>query len=187
MFFRSDESGTTENFEKYLAAAGDGNYSAAPSKKFGGGVGEGKAKSAGVQQAVKAIDGGIAYMEYSYAKDGALGVAKVNTGAANPISLTAESAGKALAAATQSGFRQRSRAEARLRDEGRRRVPDRPGHLRDRLLEGAGRGEDRHAARLPVLHRLSPRVSRRSATSGYGTLPDDLRTKVLSAVGAITS
>ena len=57
VFFRSDDSGTTQNFENYLAAAGGGAYTGTPAKAFNGGVGEGQAKSAGVQQAIKATDG----------------------------------------------------------------------------------------------------------------------------------
>lgn len=102
VFFRSDESGTTENFEKYLAASGLGEWKGTPSKMFSGGVGEGQPKSAGVQQATKATDGGISYMEYSYAKDGGLGVAKVQHGGGT-VELTPASAGAALASATPVG------------------------------------------------------------------------------------
>ena len=46
-FFRSDESGTTENFTKYLKAAAEANWPGEPAKTWDG-KGEGKAKSAGV-------------------------------------------------------------------------------------------------------------------------------------------
>ena len=49
VFFRSDESGTTENFTKYLKAAAPAAWTAAPAKKWTG-KGEGKEKSAGVAE-----------------------------------------------------------------------------------------------------------------------------------------
>ncbi|HEY5249829.1 MAG TPA: phosphate ABC transporter substrate-binding protein PstS [Dermatophilaceae bacterium] len=101
VFFRSDESGTTDNFTKYLSAAAPTDWTAAPGKKWTG-KGEGKEKSAGVANAVKATPGGITYAEWSYAKDNKLGIAQIDNGA-GPVELTGESAGKAVAAAKQVG------------------------------------------------------------------------------------
>ena len=101
VFFRSDESGTTENFTKYLQAAAPAKWTAEPGKKWTG-KGEGKEKSAGVATAVKSTEGGITYAEWSYAKDNKLGIAKVDTGA-GPVELTGETAGKAVAAAKVAG------------------------------------------------------------------------------------
>jgi phosphate transport system substrate-binding protein len=102
VFFRSDESGTTENFTNYLKAAAPSAWSAAPGKKWTG-KGEGKEKSAGVSSAVASTDGGITYTEWSYATQNKLAMAKVDTGSGTPVELTGESAGKAVAAAKQSG------------------------------------------------------------------------------------
>lgn len=101
VFFRSDESGTTENFTKYLAAAGNGVWTAPPAKAWSG-TGEGKEKSAGVAEGVKSTADSITYVEWSYARDNDLGVAKVDNGS-GAVELTGESAGKAVAVATQSG------------------------------------------------------------------------------------
>ncbi|TDO27835.1 phosphate transport system substrate-binding protein [Kribbella sp. VKM Ac-2527] len=101
VFFRSDESGTTENFAKYLAAAGGGAWKGEPAKKWTG-TGAGKEKSAGVAEGVKSTKNSITYVEWSYAVDNKLGVAQIDAGA-GAVELTAESAGKALAAAKQSG------------------------------------------------------------------------------------
>jgi phosphate transport system substrate-binding protein len=102
VFFRSDESGTTENFTTYLKAAAPDAWTAAPGKKWTG-KGEGKEKSAGVSSAVASTDGGITYTEWSYASQNKLAVAKVDTGAGTPVELTGETAGKAVAAAGQVG------------------------------------------------------------------------------------
>ncbi|WP_404385147.1 phosphate ABC transporter substrate-binding protein PstS [Knoellia locipacati] len=101
VFFRSDESGTTENFTKYLKAAAPANWAGEPAKTWDG-KGEGKAKSAGVAEGVKSTDGGITYVEWSYAKDNDLGVAAIDNGA-GPVELTSETVGKAVATAKQTG------------------------------------------------------------------------------------
>jgi phosphate transport system substrate-binding protein len=101
VFFRSDESGTTENFTKYLSAAAPKDWTAEPAKKWTG-KGQGKEKSAGVASGVKATDGGITYVEWSYAKDNNLGIAQIDNGA-GPVELTGPAVGKAVSAATQTG------------------------------------------------------------------------------------
>jgi len=101
VFFRSDESGTTENFTKYLHAAAAADWPADPAKKWSG-KGEGKEKSAGVANAVKSTEGGITYAEWSYAKDNKLGIASIDNGA-GAVELTGETVGKAVGIATQSG------------------------------------------------------------------------------------
>ena len=101
VFFRSDESGTTENFTKYLKAAAPANWAGEPAKKWTG-KGEGKEKSSGVSEGVKSTDGGITYVELSYAKDDSLGVAQIDNGA-GAVELTSESVGKAISTAKQTG------------------------------------------------------------------------------------
>ncbi|MGW7686503.1 phosphate ABC transporter substrate-binding protein PstS [Kribbella sp. NPDC054772] len=102
VFFRSDESGTTENFTKYLKAAGGGAWTKDPAKKWTG-TGAGKEKSAGVAEGVKSTKNSITYVEWSYAVDNKLGVAQIDNGSGTPVDLSAESAGKALAAAKTAG------------------------------------------------------------------------------------
>jgi len=101
VFFRSDESGTTENFTKYLNTAAPKDWAAKPAKKWTG-KGQGKEKSAGVAAGVKATDGGITYVEWSYAKDNKLGIAQVDNGA-GPVELSSAAVGKAVSAAKQTG------------------------------------------------------------------------------------
>ena len=137
VFFRSDESGTTENFTKYLKAAAPDAWTAEPAKKWTG-KGEGKEKSAGVAGAVKATEGGITYAEWSYAKDNKLGIAQIDNGA-GPVELTGESVGKAVAAAKQTGTGNDLRLKLDYATKEAGRLPDRPGDLRDRLLQGQGR------------------------------------------------
>jgi phosphate transport system substrate-binding protein len=101
VFFRSDESGTTENFQKYLAGAGGGAWTDEPSKVWPG-AGEGREKSSGVADGVKTTPNSLTYVEWSYAKDNGLGMAQVDNGA-GPVELTGESVGAAVASAKSVG------------------------------------------------------------------------------------
>jgi phosphate transport system substrate-binding protein len=94
VFYRSDSSGTTQNFEKYLAANDPTDFTTKPDKDSSkaGFAGQGKTGSQGVQQAIGSSEG-------------------------------------------RQQRRRGPHAQARLRDEGLGRLPDHPGHVRDRLLE----------------------------------------------------
>jgi phosphate transport system substrate-binding protein len=100
VFYRSDSSGTTQNFERYLAANDPADFKSTPDKDSSkaGFAGQGKTGSQGVQQAISSTEGGIGYDEWSYAVSGNLSTAKVDNGA-GPVELTADSAGAAVAAA----------------------------------------------------------------------------------------
>lgn len=99
VFFRSDDSGTTQNFTTYLNTAAPTAWTAAPAQKWGGSVGEGKKGSDGVQQGVAGADGGIGYMEYSFADNGGLDSAQIDNGG-GAVKLSPDSASKALDGAT---------------------------------------------------------------------------------------
>ena len=95
--FRSDESGTTDNFQKYLDAASDGAWGKGSGKTFNGGVGEGAKGNEGTSAAIKSTAGSITYNEWSYATKQGLQIAGVITSAGpDPVKLTAESAGKSI-------------------------------------------------------------------------------------------
>jgi phosphate transport system substrate-binding protein len=97
VIFRSDESGTTDNFQKYLEAASKGTWTKGSGKAFTGGVGEGSKGNEGTSAAVKGTKGAITYNEWSFAKANKLQIAKiVNSGGGEPVELTTASAGKAI-------------------------------------------------------------------------------------------
>ena len=170
VIFRSDESGTTDNFQKYLDAASDGAWGKGAGKSFAGGVGEGAKGNEGTSAAIKSTPGSITYNEWSFAKSQELSVAKIITSAGpDPVELTTETAGKAIDGVkikgegndlvldtssfykpTEAGF-----------------LPDHARHLRDRLLEvprcrGCQGGQGVPALRLSATAR---RASRTTATS----------------------
>ncbi|GJF08283.1 phosphate-binding protein PstS [Mycolicibacterium cyprinidarum] len=97
VIFRSDESGTTDNFQKYLDAASDGAWGKGAGKSFAGGVGEGAKGNEGTSAAIKNTTGSITYNEWSYATKQGLSVAQIVTSAGpEPVTLNLESAGKAI-------------------------------------------------------------------------------------------
>lgn len=98
--FRSDESGTTENFQRYLDTASGDEWGKGAAKEFKGGVGEGANGSNGAAAAVKGADGSITYVEWSFAQAQQLNVAKVITSAGpEPVALGTDSVGRTISSA----------------------------------------------------------------------------------------
>lgn len=97
VIFRSDESGTTDNFQKYLDAASDGAWGKGAGKTFNGGVGEGAKGNEGTSAAIKTTPGSITYNEWSFAKSQGLAVAKIITSAGpDAVELSVASAAKSI-------------------------------------------------------------------------------------------
>jgi phosphate transport system substrate-binding protein len=93
--YRSDSSGTTDNFQKYLGTAAKDVWTKGDGKEFQGGAGEGAQKSAGVVQAVQATPGAIGYVEKGFVTQAGLPMAQIDTGS-GAVELTDAAAGKAI-------------------------------------------------------------------------------------------
>jgi phosphate transport system substrate-binding protein len=93
--FRSDSSGTTDNFQKYLAAAAPQTWTKGEGSEFQGGAGEGAQKSAGVAQAVQATPGSVGYVEKGFADQAGLRYAQIDNGG-GAVKLSDETAAKAI-------------------------------------------------------------------------------------------
>ncbi|TQJ08842.1 phosphate ABC transporter substrate-binding protein (PhoT family) [Lapillicoccus jejuensis] len=184
VFFRSDESGTTENFTKYLNATAPDVWTATPAKKWAG-KGEGKEKSAGVSTAVKSTDGGITYTEWSYAQQNDLKIAAIDTGSGTPVELTGDSAGKAIAAATQSG----SGNDLALKlDYATKAEGAYPIVLVTYEIVCSKYSDSAKATKVKAfLKSFSSDETQKSLESlGYAPLPSEIATKVQTAVDAIS-
>ncbi|CCK29148.1 phosphate ABC transporter, phosphate-binding protein PstS [Streptomyces davaonensis JCM 4913] len=94
-FHRSDESGTTDNFTKYLIATTPDNWKYEGGKAWTAPGGQSASGSSGVAQQVKQTSGAISYMELSYAKDSS--VVSIDTGASEPVKASVETATAAIA------------------------------------------------------------------------------------------
>lgn len=104
VIYRSDESGTTDNFQQYLDAASTGAWGKGAGKTFAGGVGEGSKGNEGTSAAVKGTEGSITYNEWSFAKSQNLSVASIITSAdPTPVEISTETVGKTIAGAKIKG------------------------------------------------------------------------------------
>lgn len=98
--FRSDGSGTTDNFQRYLDTASNGAWGRGAGKNFNGGVGEGARGNGGAAAVASSTEGSITYVEWSFALAEHLGMANVITSAdPDPVGISAESVGKTISAA----------------------------------------------------------------------------------------
>lgn len=104
VIFRSEESGTSDNFQQYLQAASDGAWTKGAGKSFVGGVGEGAKGNDGTAAAVKATDGAVTYNEWAFAKAQKLQMASVKTSAGgDAVQISTDSVGKTIAGAKVKG------------------------------------------------------------------------------------
>jgi phosphate transport system substrate-binding protein len=95
---RAEDSGTTENFTKYLTAAAPNDWTYKSGKSWAAPGGVAAQGSDGVSKQVKSTDGSIGYVEWGFAIDDGLDVAQIDNGG-GAVELTAESSGKAVEAA----------------------------------------------------------------------------------------
>ncbi|MGP4027534.1 phosphate ABC transporter substrate-binding protein PstS [Actinomadura sp. 3N407] len=97
--YRSDESGTTDNFTNYLNTTAPDIWTWEAAKKWPNSTGQGAPKSDGVTSQVKSTEGAISYVEMSYATNNKLQTAQVKNGAGEFTELSPDSASKAVAGA----------------------------------------------------------------------------------------
>jgi phosphate transport system substrate-binding protein len=93
---RAEESGTTDNFTKYLTAAGGWTFPGGKAWSAPGGTAE--QGNDGVGKAIASTAGSIGYVEWGFAKDNGLSMAQIDNGG-GAVELTAETAGAAVNAA----------------------------------------------------------------------------------------
>ncbi|MEU2688190.1 phosphate ABC transporter substrate-binding protein PstS [Streptomyces hygroscopicus] len=102
-FHRSDESGTTDNFTKYLKAAAPKSWPHEPGKAWEGKGGQSADGSSGVSSQVKQVSGAISYFELSYATANSIKTVDLDTGASAPVQATVDNASKAISEAKIKG------------------------------------------------------------------------------------
>ncbi len=96
---RSDSSGTTDNFQRFLQNSAPQAWPYEHDKAFKGQGGSAAAKSTGVGDTVKKTPGSVTYVEWGFAQENQLGVASIDFGA-GATELTADTSAKALDAVT---------------------------------------------------------------------------------------
>ncbi|MEV4397246.1 phosphate ABC transporter substrate-binding protein PstS [Nonomuraea sp. NPDC049607] len=97
VFHRSGQSGTTQNLTEFLRATGGWPHQ--PSRTWTG-VGQGVTSSSGMTQVLQHTGDSIGYVEYGFASSALLNTADVRNAAGQFVTLSPESASKALQGAT---------------------------------------------------------------------------------------
>jgi phosphate transport system substrate-binding protein len=99
---RAEDSGTTDNFTKYLTAAAPTVWTFPGGKSWTAPGGVAAQGSDGVSKQIKSTVGSIGYVEWGFAQDDGLSVAQIDNGG-GAVELTADSAGQAVATAKVTG------------------------------------------------------------------------------------
>jgi phosphate transport system substrate-binding protein len=183
VFFRSDESGTTENATKFLAAAGNKAWTKEPGKAWTG-TGEGKNKSSGVAEAVGSTKNSISYMEWSYASDNNLKIAQLDSGS-GATELTGDSVGAAVSEATVAGTGNDLALKLNYQPKASGAYPALL--VTYEIVCSKGLDPEKTALVKDFLTFFSSTEEQASLSDkGYAPLPSDLQTKVKAAVSAIS-
>jgi phosphate transport system substrate-binding protein len=179
---RSDSSGTTDNFTKYLTAAAGSDWTFANDKVWKAPGGQGAAKSDGVAAAIKQTDGSIGYVEYSFVQTNSLNAAKIVNGAGEPTALSPESAGKAIAGAqvTANGTDDLSlKIDYATKESGAYPVV----LVTYEIACNKGNPADKLALLKSFLTFLASKDGQSKLSDiGYAPLPDSLQTKVAASI-----
>ena len=183
VFFRSDESGTTENATKFLSEAGNDVWKDEPGKAWTG-TGEGKNKSSGVAEGVAGTKNSISYMEWSYARDNNLKVAQLDSGS-GAVELTGEAVGTAVADAEVTGSGSDLSLKLKYADNAAGAYPALL--VTYEIVCSKGLAADKTAIVKDFLGYFASEQTQQSLEElGYAPLPAELLTKVKTAVDAIS-
>ncbi|MCX4669164.1 phosphate ABC transporter substrate-binding protein PstS [Streptomyces sp. NBC_01381] len=96
---RSDDSGTTQNLQAYLAGAAPEVWPYEAEKSWQGRGGGSASGTSGVASEVNSAFGTIGYVELSFAESKDIRTVRIDTGAAEPVAPTPETASAGIAAA----------------------------------------------------------------------------------------
>ncbi|KNE80800.1 MULTISPECIES: phosphate ABC transporter substrate-binding protein PstS [Streptomyces] len=100
---RSDDSGTTQNLNAYLAEAAPEDWPYEKAKAWQAKGGHSAPGSDGIVSAMRTTDGSIGYFELSFAEGEGMSTVRLDTGAPEPVEVSAQSASAGIAAANVSG------------------------------------------------------------------------------------
>lgn len=96
---RSDDSGTTQNLNAYLAGAAPEQWPYPKEKTWQGKGGQAASGSDGVASEVEGNDGAIGYVELSFAAARDISTVRIDTGAAEPVAATVQTASAGIGSA----------------------------------------------------------------------------------------
>lgn len=183
--YRSDSSGTTDNFQKYLSAAAPHSWDKGEGSEFQGGVGEGAQKSAGVVQAVQSTPGAIGYVEKGFADQANLRSAMIDSGA-GVVAATDDAAGVAIQSA---GFVDENSNDMRLDLRSLYSTKQPAAYplvlVTYEIVCSKGYDPDTTAAVKSFLKTASTSGQDELSGAGYVRLPDQFQRRLSNAIDAI--
>jgi phosphate transport system substrate-binding protein len=180
---RSDESGTTDNFTKYLSKTASADWTFDHAKAWKAPGGTGAAKSDGVAGLVKSTSGAIAYVELSFAENSSLKMAKIKNGAGEFTELTGDSAGKTIEGAKVTGTGNNLSMDIDYATSTAGAYPIVLVTYEIACSKGSAKAKDIQAF---LKYTSSADGQKALSTLGYAPLPESLRSKVETAVAAIS-
>jgi phosphate transport system substrate-binding protein len=180
---RSGESGTTDNFTKFLSktAESDWTFDHAKAWKAPGGVAA--TGSDGVAAKVKSTSGTIAYVELSFAENSSLKMAKIKNGAGEFTELSGASAGKTVEGAKIVGTGNNLSMDIDYKTTTAGAYPI----VLVTYEIACSKGSAKAAAIKGFLTYTSSQGGQSALSDlGYAPLPDSVRSKVETAVASIS-
>lgn len=182
---RSKDSGTTENFTKFLDAQAKDVWTYGSGQAWKAPGGTGAPDSAGIVQNVKSTDGAIGYVDGPDAKKNSLTPAKLDVGA-GAVAPSTDSVGKAVSAAKVGGDGQDIQLSI---DYGLKDAGTYPAILATYEIT-CTKGLPAEQAKLVksyLTYTISAEGQGVLEALGYSPLPSDLQAKVKSAVDALSA
>jgi phosphate transport system substrate-binding protein len=173
---RSDNSGTTDNFTKFLAATADWSFGSGSGWPAPGGIGE--KGSNRVVAAIERSDGAIGYIEGSYAGFRNLPTARIGNAAGEFAALTDAAAARTVAGARITG------SDLQLAIDYRAAIPS-AYPLVLVTYEVVCRTGTPVLAKSFLQYASSPSGQAAATRLGYAALPEELRAKVADAVAKL--
>ncbi|OLB81706.1 MAG: phosphate ABC transporter substrate-binding protein PstS [Actinobacteria bacterium 13_2_20CM_2_71_6] len=182
---RSDSSGTTDNFTKFLSKTATADWTFGNDKNWKAPGGSAEKGSDGVAAAIGKSDGTIGYVEWSFATSGSLKMAKVGNGAGEFAELTGDAAGKTIASAKTTGTGNDLKLDIDYNTKAAGAYPIVLVTYEVVCEKGTPSGA------LPVIKSFLTYTSSAdgqaaAAKAGYAPLPEEVRGKVATTVGTLS-
>ncbi len=181
---RSDGSGTTGNFTKYLTATAGSDWTFGSDNAWKASGGQGAKGSDGVAAAVKQGDGSIGYVEYSFVQTNSLNAAKIYNGAGEYTALSPDAAAKAIAGAQVTGTSDDLTLKIDYATKGAGAYPI--VLVTYEIVCTKGNPTDKAALLKSFLTYTSSKDGQKKLSDiGYAPLPDTLQSKVVTSINNI--
>jgi len=183
---RSDSSGTTDNFTKYLSKTAGADWTFGNDKTWKAPGGDAEKGSDGIAAALGKTDGAIGYVEWSFAQSNNLSMAKIGNASGEFVALTGDAAGKTIASATVKGS---SADDLTLAIDYNTKEPGAYPIVLVTYEIVCEKGTPSGSLSLvkSFLTYASSADGQTAATKvGYAPLPDEVRTKVASTVASLS-